>query len=77
MLGYTWFVLGGIYVYFIVYSCVRFYVFREYFKNEIEYIYTKAKATENRSLFGTPCENRTHNGPLGGGCYIHLTKEAN
>ncbi len=27
-------------------------------------------------LFGTPCGNRTHNGPLGGGCYIHLTKEA-
>ena len=27
-------------------------------------------------FFGTPCGNRTHNGPLGGGCYIHLTKEA-
>ena len=26
--------------------------------------------------FGTPGENRTHNGPLGGGCYIHLTTEA-
>ena len=26
--------------------------------------------------FGTPCGNRTHNGPLGGDCYIHLTKEA-
>ena len=22
-----------------------------------------------------PCGNRTHNCPLGGGCYIHLTKE--
>ena len=27
-------------------------------------------------LRGTPCRNRTYNGPLGGGCYIHLTKEA-
>ena len=27
-------------------------------------------------LFGTPCGNRTHNCPLGGDCYIHLTKEA-
>ena len=27
-------------------------------------------------LFGTPGGNRTHNGPLGGGCYIHLTTEA-
>lgn len=26
---------------------------------------------------GTPGGNRTHNGPLGGGCYIHLTTEAN
>ena len=25
--------------------------------------------------FGTPGGNRTHNGPLGGGCYIHLTTE--
>ena len=25
---------------------------------------------------GTPGGNRTHNGPLGGGCYIHLTTEA-
>ena len=29
-----------------------------------------------RSNFGTPCRNRTYNCPLGGGCYIHLTKEA-
>ena len=28
------------------------------------------------SLFGTPNGNRTHNCPLGGGCYIHLTMEA-
>ena len=27
-------------------------------------------------LFGTPDENRTHNCPLGGDCYIHLTTEA-
>ncbi len=27
-------------------------------------------------LFGTPDGNRTHNGPLGGDCYIHLTTEA-
>ena len=27
-------------------------------------------------IFGTPGGNRTHNGPLGGGCYIHLTTEA-
>ncbi len=27
-------------------------------------------------LFGTPAGNRTRNGPLGGGCYIHLTTEA-
>ncbi len=26
-------------------------------------------------LDGTPGGNRTHNGPLGGGCYIHLTTE--
>ncbi len=26
--------------------------------------------------FGTPWGNRTLNCPLGGGCYIHLTKEA-
>ena len=25
---------------------------------------------------GTPGGNRTHNGPLGGGCYIHVTTEA-
>ena len=25
---------------------------------------------------GTPSRNRTYNGPLGGGCYIHLTMEA-
>lgn len=28
-----------------------------------------------RIYFGTPGGNRTHNCPLGGGCYIHLTKE--
>ena len=28
------------------------------------------------ATFGTPGGNRTHNGPLGGGCYIHLTTEA-
>lgn len=27
-------------------------------------------------IFGTPDGNRTHNGPLGGDCYIHLTTEA-
>ena len=27
-------------------------------------------------LIGTPDENRTHNCPLGGDCYIHLTTEA-
>ena len=27
-------------------------------------------------FFGTPAGNRTRNGPLGGGCYIHLTTEA-
>ena len=27
-------------------------------------------------ICGTPGGNRTHNGPLGGGCYIHLTTEA-
>ena len=32
---------------------------------------------QKTARFGTPCGNRTHNGPLGGGCYIHLTKEAN
>ena len=26
--------------------------------------------------YGTPSENRTHNYPLGGGYYIHLTMEA-
>ena len=26
--------------------------------------------------YGTPCGNRTHNCPLGGDRYIHLTKEA-
>ena len=29
-----------------------------------------------REKYGTPCRNRTYNCPLGGGCYIHLTKEA-
>ena len=28
------------------------------------------------TAFGTPWGNRTLNCPLGGGCYIHLTKEA-
>ena len=28
------------------------------------------------AVHGTPGGNRTHNGPLGGGCYIHLTTEA-
>ncbi len=28
------------------------------------------------NLIGTPDENRTHNCPLGGDCYIHLTTEA-
>ena len=27
-------------------------------------------------FFGTPGETRTHNEPLGGVCYIHLTTEA-
>ena len=31
---------------------------------------------QTTSAYGTPGGNRTHNGPLGGGCYIHLTTEA-
>ncbi len=34
------------------------------------------KRPRNRSFFGMPGENRTHNSALGGACYIHLTKEA-
>ena len=34
------------------------------------------KEPEGSFLFGTPAGNRTRNGPLGGGCYIHLTTEA-
>lgn len=34
------------------------------------------KANAPMSTNGTPGGNRTHNGPLGGGCYIHLTTEA-
>ena len=42
-------------------------------------IHKNYKITHQQKLmcyFGTPCGNRTHNGPLGGDCYIHLTKEA-
>ena len=35
------------------------------------------KKAPARGAFGTPSENRTHNCPLGGGRYIHLTMEAN
>ena len=34
------------------------------------------KEPKGSFLFGTPAGNRTRNGPLGGGCYIHLTTEA-
>ena len=34
------------------------------------------KEPEGSFLLGTPAGNRTRNGPLGGGCYIHLTTEA-
>ena len=37
---------------------------------------TQKKAARSDCFFGTPCGNRTHNCPLGGDCYIHLTKEA-
>lgn len=33
--------------------------------------------TASGFLSGTPCGNRTHNEPLGGVYYIHLTKGAN
>ena len=36
----------------------------------------RAKPAFKRQNAGTPCRNRTYNCPLGGGCYIHLTKEA-
>ena len=36
----------------------------------------KALVSASALFFGTPGGNRTHNGPLGGGCYIHLTTEA-
>ena len=36
----------------------------------------KRKRQPYRLPFGTPDENRTHNCPLGGDCYIHLTTEA-
>ena len=43
----------------------------------ITYYELKAKSRPSRTAFaGTPCRNRTYNCPLGGGCYIHLTKEA-
>ena len=40
------------------------------------YANKKARIFYGLFLFGTPGGNRTHNGPLGGGCYIHLTTEA-
>ena len=40
--------------------------------------FSEKKSTSYQRAFssGTPGGNRTHNGPLGGGCYIHLTTEA-
>ena len=34
------------------------------------------KVLDLQGLFGTPSGNRTHNLPLGGAYYIHLTMEA-
>ena len=36
----------------------------------------KKTGSQKAAFYGTPCGNRTHNGPLGGDCYIHITKEA-
>ena len=36
----------------------------------------RKKRSREDCAFGTPGGNRTHNCPLGGGCYIHLTTEA-
>lgn len=36
----------------------------------------KKPTDENRSAFGLPGENRTHNTDLGGPRYIHLTTES-
>ena len=40
----------------------------------LQVIFHRAKSEALR--FGTPNGNRTHNCPLGGGCYIHLTMQA-
>ena len=45
---------------------------RVHFRNEI----AKGRWAKAHLPFGTPAGNRTRNGPLGGGCYIHLTTEA-
>ena len=46
------------------------------FKSTIVYLYTKEKRHIGAFLFGTRNGNRTHNYPLGGGYYIHLTMQA-
>ena len=47
------------------------------FGNGVRFLYPfKKPELDVQAFFGTLCENRTHNCPLGGGCYIHLTKRA-
>ena len=48
----------------------------DFAKTRNKAISTYLKAVSPSLTFGTPGGNRTHNGPLGGGCYIHLTTEA-
>ena len=48
----------------------------QFWKISPKYCCRKEKTTISCGQSGTPGGNRTHNGPLGGGCYIHLTTEA-
>ena len=55
-------------------KCENWYKFilYQFFLNNV---FLRNKATIYCGQSGTPGGNRTHNGPLGGGCYIHLTTE--
>ena len=50
----------------------KFFLYQFFLNN----VFLRNKATIYCGQSGTPGGNRTHNGPLGGGCYLHLTTEA-
>ena len=62
----------------LYHNCLKHYIYKTY---TIQYfLYTKGIQIKKGDLLDRPCGtrngNRTHNYPLGGGYYIHLTMQA-